>query len=87
MFTSLSVLALLLCSKAAMSNNHESDIVFFEAEMFENLGGWELDQQSMGRQWDLRICWAHGLGVPVKDATTTVQIHKGRELQDMGENP
>ncbi len=58
-----------------MSTNHISDVVFIEAEMFENLGGWELDQQSMDVMGSPYLL-AHGLGVPVKDATTTVEVPK-----------
>lgn len=50
-----------------------SQNVFIEAEMFENLGGWDLDQQSM-EQMGSPYLLAHGLGVPVKDATTTVKF-------------
>jgi len=45
--------------------------ILVEAEAFRDLGGWALDQQSMdviGSPYLL----AHGLGVPVADATTTV---------------
>ncbi len=50
-----------------------ADIVYVEAESFADLGGWVIDQQSieaMGSPYLL----AHGLGEPVKDATTTVEI-------------
>jgi hypothetical protein len=50
-----------------------SQNVLVEAEMFENLGGWDLDQQSM-EQMGSPYLLAHGLGVPVKDATTTVKF-------------
>ncbi len=48
-----------------------ADTVLVEAESFKNLGGWALDTQFidiMGSPYLL----AHGLGEPVKDATTTV---------------
>ena len=47
--------------------------ILCEAEAFENYGGWLLDSQfeeSMGSPYLL----AHGLGKPVQDATTTVNI-------------
>ncbi len=47
--------------------------VLVEAESFESHGGWKLDTQfieSMGSPYLL----AHGLGQPVKDATTTVEF-------------
>jgi hypothetical protein len=50
-----------------------SQNVLVEAEMFENLGGWDLDQQSM-EQMGSPYLLAHGLGVAVKDATTKVKF-------------
>ena len=44
--------------------------VFLEAEQFADLGGWDVDQQSM-EQMGSPYLLAHGLGVPVKDAVTT----------------
>jgi len=44
-----------------------------EAEQFDDLGGWTLDTefvQTMGSPYLL----AHGLGVPVADATTTIRL-------------
>lgn len=51
------------------------DLVFVETESFENTGGWVVDQQSfdvMGSSYLL----AHGMGRPVKDATTSVEFEK-----------
>ena len=48
---------------------------FIEAESFTDRGGWVMDTQSedqMGSPYLL----AHGLGVPVKDAQTTIQVNK-----------
>jgi len=45
------------------------EFLFLECEGFENHGGWELDQQSMDQMGSPYLL-AHGLGVPVKDATT-----------------
>jgi len=45
--------------------------VFVEAERFEDLGGWVVDQQFMD-QMGSSFLLAHGLGRPVADATTTV---------------
>jgi len=42
-----------------------------EAESFENLGGWVVDQQFMD-QMGSPFVLAHGLGTPVGDATTNV---------------
>ena len=47
--------------------------IFVEAESFSDPGGWVIDQQSidiMGSSYLL----AHGLGVPVKDARTLINI-------------
>jgi putative heme-binding domain-containing protein len=44
--------------------------VLLEAEQFAQTGGWDVDQQFM-EQMGSSYLLAHGLGVPVKDATTT----------------
>ena len=52
-----------------------AEVVYVEAESFADRGGWVIDQQSieaMGSPYLL----AHGLGDPVKDATTTVDVPK-----------
>lgn len=49
--------------------------ILIEAESFGNRGGWVLDNQavpSMGSPYLL----AHGLGVPVEDAETAVDVHR-----------
>jgi hypothetical protein len=43
--------------------------VLLEAEQFQELGGWEVDQQSMEVMGSPYLI-AHGLGVPVRDAAT-----------------
>jgi len=48
-----------------------SQVLWVEAESFENPGGWVLDQQVMD-QMGSPYMLAHGLGTPVKDAVTTV---------------
>lgn len=51
---------------------HAANSAFIEAESFDTYGGWVLDTQFieiMGSPYLM----AHGLGTPVKDATTTVQ--------------
>ncbi|MHC4397031.1 MAG: FAD-dependent oxidoreductase [Planctomycetota bacterium] len=47
--------------------------VLVEAENFDNLGGWVVDQQSMDQIGSAYLL-AHGLGNPVKDATTKVKL-------------
>ena len=64
----IALVSLLVLTVAA-----QAQPIFVEAEMFENLGGWDLDQQSM-EQMGSPYLLAHGLGVPVKDATTTVKF-------------
>ncbi|MCX5637923.1 MAG: FAD-dependent oxidoreductase [Planctomycetota bacterium] len=50
-----------------------AETILVEAESFENLGGWVIDQQFMD-QMGSPFLLAHGLGEPVKDAVTTVQF-------------
>jgi len=52
--------------------------ILLEAENFENYGGWLLDSQfedQMGSPYLL----AHGLGRPVGDATTSIDIQEAGE--------
>jgi hypothetical protein len=49
----------------------QKEVVLVEAEGFRDRGGWVLDQQFMDEMGSPFLL-AHGLGVPVKDATTTV---------------
>ena len=49
--------------------------ILVEAEGFDNMGGWVLDQQSMDQMGSPYLL-AHGFGVPVADATTTVVFPK-----------
>jgi hypothetical protein len=65
----ISILAVLFIGAASVSAAQ----VLVEAESFESHGGWKLDTQfidNMGSPYLL----AHGLGRPVKDATTTVEF-------------
>ncbi|WP_395767475.1 FAD-dependent oxidoreductase [Aquirufa sp.] len=52
-------------------DSNSNEFVFVEAEQFENFGGWNIDQQSMERMGSPYLL-AHGLGIPVEDATTTI---------------
>lgn len=47
--------------------------IFIEAESFKDLGGWVVDQQSMETIHSSYIM-AHGMGVPVLDATTDFEV-------------
>ena len=54
--------------------------ILVEAESFSEPGGWRLDTQfitEMGSPYLL----AHGLGRPVKDATTTLQVKEAGTYQ------
>ena len=52
--------------------------LFIEAESFRNLGGWVVDQQSMETMGSSYVM-AHGMGVPVADATTTIKLPNNGE--------
>lgn len=58
---------LFLLSLELSGQNH----VFVETESFENTGGWVIDQQAFDVMKSSYLL-AHGMGRPVKDATTTV---------------
>ncbi len=47
--------------------------VIIEAELFQNKGGWVIDQQFMDEMGSPYIM-AHGLGIAVEDASTTVKF-------------
>ena len=68
-------ISMLLCVAVsltlAVSCSGSAGSVLVEAERFDNLGGWVLDQQFMD-QMGSPFVLAHGLGVPVADATTKV---------------
>ena len=66
-------IALFLVVCAAMEILASGQQVLLEAEQFADLGGWDLDQQSMDQMGSPYLL-AHGLGVPVRDAATTVKF-------------
>lgn len=69
---SLMLLAGGLTETLASSNkNTNNEFVFLEAEQFTNFGGWNIDQQSMDKMGSPYLL-AHGLGIPVEDATTKI---------------
>ncbi|KAF5048775.1 FAD-dependent oxidoreductase [Petrimonas sulfuriphila] len=47
--------------------------IFIEAEHFEDIGGWVVDQQSIVSMGSSYLM-AHGLGIPVRDAKTIITI-------------
>lgn len=64
---------LVLLLFASFTLSAQTPSVLVEAESFQNKGGWLVDQQfipSMGSPYLL----AHGMGEPVKNASTTVQF-------------
>jgi len=62
---------LLLLTLQLSAQNH----VFVETESFQDKGGWVIDQQSFV-VLNSSYLMAHGMGRPVKDATTTVKFPK-----------
>lgn len=66
----LFVPALLACYPVAASEHHT---ILVEAEGFDDRGGWVVDQQSMDQMGSPYLL-SRGLGVPVDDATTAVDI-------------
>lgn len=56
-----------------MISENNSESIFVEAESFDSLGGWIVETQSV-RQMGSAYLMAHGMGVPVADAETTVDI-------------
>jgi len=69
-------LSLILIVMGLLSCKDSENQIFLEAESFPEPGGWVIDQQSfdiMGSPYML----AHGLGIPVRDARTTVNILSG----------
>lgn len=69
LITLLLALPAWLCTTAAASGRE----VLVEAESFPQPGGWVVDQQSMDQMGSPYLL-AHGLGVPVADATTKVEF-------------
>ena len=69
----LTALAILLYAVLAAA---QARPILIEAESFEQKGGWAVDQQFMDRMGSPYLI-AHGMGVPVADASTPVQIPLG----------
>ncbi|MDR2040422.1 MAG: pyridine nucleotide-disulfide oxidoreductase, partial [Bacteroidales bacterium] len=63
------------CMFISLSFSQKNNMVLVEAEGFADRGGWVLDQQFMD-QMGSPFLLAHGLGKPVKDASTKVTISK-----------
>jgi hypothetical protein len=60
----------IVCGMLSVSAAHQ---ILVEAESFEKIGGWVIDQQFMD-QMGSPFVMAHGLGRPVDDAVTTVRL-------------
>ncbi len=69
-----------ICTFQVNAAEPPSGVVFVEAESFASPGGWELDTQFIGIMGSPYML-AHGLGVPVEDASTTVQFAETGEYQ------
>lgn len=63
----------LISARHAWAGSATGQNVFLETEQFTDLGGWDLDQQSMDQMGSPYLL-AHGLGVPVRDAVTTASF-------------
>ncbi|MCD6394712.1 MAG: FAD-dependent oxidoreductase, partial [Planctomycetes bacterium] len=63
----------LLCAVFVPAACAKSRTVLVEAEAFDDPGGWMLDQQGID-QMGSPYMLAHGMGVPVADASTTVEF-------------
>jgi hypothetical protein len=70
---SAALLRLLPFSFFLLPSAAAGEMVLIEAESFATLGGWVVDQQFMD-QMGSPFLLAHGLGVPVADATTTINF-------------
>ena len=68
----LTLVAALLLPSALLAQQK----ILVEAEQFASYGGWSLDQQFM-EQMGSAYLLAHGMGVPVADAETEVDIPRG----------
>ena len=73
----LSILCLLIAS--LLSGKSKSSL-FVETESFENKGGWVIDQQSMDVMGSPYLM-AHGIGIPVEDASTTITFPKNGDYK------
>ncbi len=67
-------LFLLVVLLSSFSCREKDCSIFLEAENFTNKGGWVLDNQSMNQMGSPYLL-AHGLGIPVENATTTFDVN------------
>lgn len=66
--TIINILLILLSLQSVSAAN-----LFIESESFDLKGGWSIDQQFMDQMGSPYLL-AHGVGVPVEDASTTVEF-------------
>lgn len=71
------ILAVLLLVWAACSPVGAGEMFLLEAEHFTDYGGWSHDSQFMDQMGSPYLL-AHGLGVPVRDAVTKIELAPGR---------
>ena len=69
----LALLPKVVRAEQAAANKSESELLLVEVESFDELGGWLVDQQFMDLMGSPYLL-AHGLGVPVQDASTAVTL-------------
>ena len=58
----------------------QAERILIETEAFSNQGGWKIDTQFI-REMGSPYLLAHGLGTPVQDATTTIEVKEGGSYQ------
>ncbi len=63
----------LLLAGLLLSAHAHASTILLEAEQFQELGGWVVDQQFMDEMGSPFVL-AHGIGHPVADATTTITV-------------
>ncbi|MDR2674001.1 MAG: FAD-dependent oxidoreductase [Opitutaceae bacterium] len=68
-----SALAFALLLPLLPSSASRAESILVEAESFADRGGWVVDNESV-TQMGSPYLMAHGLGVPVRDATTTIRV-------------
>lgn len=71
------ILSLLFCSQLITASN-----LLIEAESFDQKGGWVVDQQFMDLMGSPYLM-AHGMGVPVEDASTTISFPRAVHIMYM----
>lgn len=69
-----------LLAGATCLSAEKPHLVLVEAESFRDTGGWVVDQQSMNQMGSPYLL-AHGLGVPVPDSETTIQLPEPGEYR------